>query len=404
MRLPLAGKWWGMAVLAAVLLRPAYTYSAEPFDAWLETVRAEAIAEGVRPETVADALGRVRQNPRVLVLDQRQPELLQPFWQYLDARVTPARGERARQMLEQHRDLLDRVQRLHGVQPRFLVAFWALESSFGEDTGNFDLIDALATLAHDGRRSAFFRGQLVALLQLIDRGDIGVTARGSWAGAMGQPQFMPTTYKDFAVDADGDGRRDLWRSLPDVFASAANYLAQSGWRPDETWGREVALPAEFDLALSGPEITLPLAEWQRLGVRLPDGADLPQAGIEASLLLPAGIGGGPALLIYPNFQVIMTWNRSLLYAVAVGHLADRMAGGPAFSAPRPVAEANLSRSDVLEVQVMLARLGFDAGSADGILGTKTRSALQSFQRSRALPADGFPSAPVIEHLRAVVSP
>ncbi len=374
------------------------------FQAWLAGVRQEARDAGVSERTIEAVLGPVTLSPRVISFDRRQPELLQSFWQYLDARVTPARIARGRQMLARHDALLAEVQQRYGVHPRFLVALWGLETDFGGETGEHDLAQSLATLAYDPRRSAFFTEQLLALLTIIDAGDVAVGARGSWAGAMGQMQFMPTTYRDAAVDGDGDGRRDLWRSLPDVMASAANYLARSGWRADETWGREVTLPPGFDLALSGPDLRRPLAEWQALGVRRADGSDLPTADLRASLLLPAGVDGGPALLVYDNFSVIMTWNRSLLYAIAVGHLADRLAGEPPFRANRPLYEDTLSRADLQEVQILLARLGFDAGQPDGVLGAKTRLALQSFQRTHDLPADGYPTIGVIERLRMVATP
>lgn len=397
------------AVLAAVLFSLATLPAAADtkpasFEQWLAGFRDQARAAGISEYTIAAALDGVRPLPRVLALDRQQPEFVQSFWQYIEARVTPGRVERGRQMLARHGPLLAEMERRFGVQPRVLVALWGMESDFGGDTGDVPLASALATLAHDTRRSAFFSDQLLAFLQIIEYGDVSAAARGSWAGAMGQVQFMPVTYRDFAVDGDSDGRRDLWRSLPDIMASAANYLTQSGWRAGETWGREVLLPAEFDLAAHGAEVRRPLSAWRALGVLRADGADLPNVDMEASLLLPAGLHRGPAFLVYRNFDVIMTWNRSLLYALAVGHLADRIAGDGPLRAPRPAFEDALTRSDLFEVQVMLTRLGYDTGQPDGVLGAKTRSALQSFQRARALPPDGYPSAGVIERLRFEATP
>jgi membrane-bound lytic murein transglycosylase B len=390
--------------LALALISPALADGeSADFLVWLDGMRARALADGVSERTVAATLGDIALSPRVLALDQRQPEFVQTFWRYLDARVTPARIERGQELLTRYATLLADIQQRFGVAPRFLVALWGMETDFGGDTGNFDVAQSLATLAFDGRRSALFTEQLLALLHLIDRGDVAVGARGSWAGAMGEVQFMPTTYRDYGVDEDGDGRCDLWGSLPDALASAANFLVRSGWHADETWGREVSLPPGFDLGTSGPEITRPLAQWQAMGVRRVDGGDLPAADMSAALLLPAGVTG-PALLVYNNFNVILNWNHSLLYAVAVGHLADRLIGEAPFAAARPPFEESLSRSDLMEVQVLLARLGFDAGQPDGVLGSKTRTALQSFQRSNDLPADGYPSAGVIERLRTVGTP
>lgn len=377
------------------------TIGGEGFAAWLAGVRAEAAKRGVSPATLDAALGGVRPLDRVIELDRRQPEFSQTFWQYLDKRVTAQRIERGREMLARHAGLLEATARRHGVQPRFIVAFWALESNFGDYTGNHPAAAALATLAFDERRGAFFREQLLALLQEMEDGDIPTDATGSWAGALGQPQFIPTTYRRHAVDGDGDGRRDLWGSLADVFGSAANYLAAAGWDDSRTWGREVRLPANFDLTQSGLETEKPLAEWRRLGVRGVDGEDLPAVDLSASLILPGGASGGPALLVYPNFRTIMAWNRSILYAVAVGHLADRLDGGQPFRAVPPANEVALSRSELIEIQGLLGRLGFEVGEADGIVGPKTRRAIMDFQQEARLPADGYPDVPLLNTIRRI---
>ncbi|MBL8660356.1 MAG: lytic murein transglycosylase [Rhodospirillales bacterium] len=373
----------------------------DDFANWLAEVRGEAARRGVSATLADAALSGITPLDRVLELDRRQPEFSQTFWQYLDKRVTEQRIERGRQMLTEHADLLEATARRHGVQPRFIVAFWALESNFGDYTGNDPAVAAIATLAYDKRRSSFFREQLLALLEEMDDGDIPLHATGSWAGALGQTQFIPTTYRRYAVDADGDGRRDLWGSLADVFASTANYLAAAGWDDRRTWGREVSLPAKFDLTLSGLETEKPLAEWQRLGVRGADGQDLPAVDLTASLILPGGLAGGPALLVYPNFRTIMAWNRSILYAVAVGHLSDRLAGGDAFRTPPPENEVALSRADLIEIQSRLGRLGFDIGEADGIVGPQTRRAIMNFQQEARLPADGYPGVALLDTIRRV---
>lgn len=317
----------------------------------------------------------------------------------MDARVTSARIERGRALLVEHAQLLAAVQGRYHVQPRFIVAFWGLESSYGENNGDFPLVAAVATLAWDARRSDFFRQQLLDLLQMIAQGDVSADAEGSWAGAFGQVQFIPSTFRAYAVDFDGDGRRDLWNSLPDIFASAANYLSSIGWDGESTWGREVVLPIGFDYSLSGLERERPLSEWSALGVGTVDGSALPSANVRASLLLPGGINGGPAFLVYRNFRKIMNWNNSLLYAVSVGHLADRLVGGPAFATPRLQDEVPMSRAETIEMQERLERLGFDTGGADGRVGPKTRDAIMGFQQRVALPADGYPTVALLDQLR-----
>jgi membrane-bound lytic murein transglycosylase B len=372
---------------------------AEAFSSWLDGVRQEARAKGISESTLHEALDDLQPIPRVIELDRRQPEFTQTFWRYLDARVTEGRIERGRMLLELHAELLDSIEKQYGVQPRFLVAFWGLETNFGDYLGSFPVVGSLATLAHDPRRSEFFRSELLAALSIIDDGNISAAEMiGSWAGAMGQPQFMPSTFVRFAVDADADGRRDIWHSLPDVFASAANFLAKSGWRGDETWGREVRLPAGFDLELTGLEVEKTLAAWQILGVRKANGDDLPRVDMKGSLILPAG-HAGPAFLVYSNYRTILQWNRSDLYAIAVGHLADRIAGKGPLVATRPDSEQRLSRNQVEKMQELLSARGFDPGSIDGVIGSQTRQAIKEFQRTAKLPADGHPTPELLELLQ-----
>lgn len=386
-------------LLPLIALLPAPVAASLPFHQWMEEFRREARAHGIDNATFEAALAGIQPVPRVIELDRRQPEFRQTFWQYLDQRVTPQRIARGQELLMRHRDLLNDVERRYGVQPRFLVAFWGLESNFGDSTGDFPLFASLATLAYDNRRSVFFREQLLAALELVQHGDLSATATSSWAGAIGQPQFIPTTYRDYAVDFSGDGRRDLRNSLPDVFASAANYLAKARWQGNRSWGREVRLPPGFNYSLSGLNTKKTLAEWNRLGVRQTDGTELPPADMRGSIILPGGADGGPALLVYDNFHAIMSWNRSILYAVAVGHLADRLAGQGPFIATRRHGETALSRQDVMEIQHILSRLGYDTGGVDGLVGEKTRESIRSFQQQASLRADGHPSQELLERLR-----
>jgi membrane-bound lytic murein transglycosylase B len=370
----------------------------ENFSTWLEELRQEARSKGISNTTISEALDGLEPIPRVIELDRRQPEFTQTFWRYLDARVSEKRIARGKVLLNTHKELLKSIEMRYGVQPRFLVAFWGLETNFGDYLGSFPVIGSLATLAHDPRRSDFFRSELLAALSIIDGGHIhAANMLGSWAGAMGQPQFMPSTFVRFAVDGDGDGRKDIWHTLPDVFSSAANFLSESGWQGDRTWGREVKIPAGFDLDLTGKDVQKSLAAWQALGVRRITGADLPRVDIKGSIILPAG-HDGPAFMAYSNFRTILRWNRSDFYAIAVGHLADRIAGKKPFLTTRPAAEMPLSRDQAMRIQELLTARGYDPGPIDGVIGSQTRHAIKEFQRTAKLPADGFPSPGLLEVL------
>lgn len=380
-------------------VHPALPAATSDFDTWLTTLKKEAAARGITKNTISKAFTGIKPIERVLELDRQQPEFTLTFWKYLDGRVTDQRIERGRQLLQEHADLLHSIEKKYGVQPRFLVAFWGLETNFGDYLGSFPVIASLATLAFDPRRSDFFRDELFAALKILDEGHIDVAAmRGSWAGAMGQPQFMPTTFIHNAVDEDGDGRKDIWHSLADVFGSAANYLSRSGWDNRRTWGREVLLPDNFDISQADLNNKKKLNEWQKMGVRRIDGRDLPAVDMDASLLVPAGYTG-PAFLVYSNYEAILTWNRSQFYAIAVGHLADRLADASPLKSKRPENEKPLRRSELKEIQQRLTERGFDPGPADGVIGSRTRDALKSYQISKGIPADGYPSFEILEKLR-----
>ena len=295
---------------------------AESFTQWREGVRKEALSLGISAATFEAAFADVEPIPRIIELDRSQPEVTLSFAQYVERVVPESRVAKGRKLLAEHRDLLEPIGREYGVPPRFIVALWGIETNFGQYLGGFPVIAALATLAYDGRRSAYFRQELLNALRILEDGHITTDAMmGSWAGAMGQSQFMPSSFVRYAVDHDGDGKRDIWGTQGDVFASAANYLAQAGWRAGETWGRHVALPAGFDHALTGLEVKKTLAEWQALGLRRADGSELPKAAISGSVVLPGG-EGGPAYLVYDNYRTIMRWNRSFYFATSVGLLAD----------------------------------------------------------------------------------
>jgi membrane-bound lytic murein transglycosylase B len=297
------------------------------FYSFLNRVGREAAAQGVRSSTVDLALRYAQYLPHVIELDRHQPEQLLTFNQYLQKTVSPQRIENARRALYDNWGLLETVHRRYGVDPRVIVALWGMESDFGKITGNYLVLASLATLGYDGRRGSYFRGELISALRIIDAGNVGPgNMNGSWAGAMGQCQFMPSTFLRYAVDYDGDGRRDIWNDRADVLASIANFLGHLGWRDGESWGAQVLLPPGFDARWSGLEQRRPIVEWSRMGVRSLDARPLAGAEIEASLVMPDG-AEGPALLVYDNFRTIMRWNKSTYFAGAVGYLADTMAGG-----------------------------------------------------------------------------
>lgn len=374
--------------------------NSQSFDVWLVELKAEAAAKGVSAATLDAALMGVEPIPRVIELDRAQPEFTWTFRDYMTKLVNDDRVAKGKRMLAENAKLLGAVGKKYGIEPRFLVAFWGLETDFGRFAeGSFSTIAALATLAYDGRRSAFFREQLLAALKILDQDHIAPEKmKGSWAGAMGHFQFIPTTFAAYAQDWDGDGRRDIWTNRGDAYASAANYLTKSGWNNAETWGREVVLPKGFDFNLSGLEVTKPLADWQKLGVRRVGGAALPQADVSASVVTPSG-AKGPAFLVYGNFRTIMIWNRSIYYALAVGHLADRFQGMPRLATLGPEGSRGLTFTEGQELQQRLTALGFDTGGVDGVVGPKSREAIRNFQRQGGLIPDGYPSMELLERVR-----
>ncbi|WP_313505636.1 lytic murein transglycosylase [Stutzerimonas kunmingensis] len=367
------------------------------FSQWREQFRAEALAGGISAATFDQAFAGVQPDPAVIEADRSQPEFTRPVWQYLEGAISPQRVRSGRRLLNEHAATLDQIEARYGVDRETLVAVWGLESSFGQIMGDKSVIRSLATLAHEGRRPAFAKSQLIAALEILQHGDVEPQRmRGSWAGAMGQTQFIPTTYNTHAVDFDGDGKRDIWNSSADALASAAHYLQASGWKQGKAWGFEVELPEGFDYALADTEIRKPLAEWRRLGLR-----NLPgdQEEASASLLLPAG-HRGPAFLIMDNFRAILRYNNSSAYALAIGLLAENFQGKGEVSGSWPRGEQPLSRSERLELQERLVAQGFDPGTPDGIIGANTRKAIRGFQQRLGWPADGHPTQELLGRLRA----
>lgn len=370
----------------------------QTFAEWREQLRAEAFSLGISEETLLAIDDLEAPLERVLELDDAQPEFIQTFTRYLSLRITPLQINRGQALLRQYAVLLEEVRQSYGVQPHYLVSFWAIESNYGRATGGFSVLQALATLAFDPRRADFFRTELLTALKIIDDGHIAVeNMSGSWAGAMGQLQFLPSVFARYGIDGDNDGKIDIWNSLPDIFHSAANFLSQSGWRGDERWGREVLLPSNFDFSLTGTRTRKPLQEWNDLGIIQINGLPIPVANMQASVILPAG-AGGPAFLTYANFRATMVYNPSTFYALTVGHLADRYTGGAAIQR-MPENEQAMSVVDVQALQELLNAAGFDSGEPDGRVGSRTRAAVRAYQQNMELPMDGYASLKLLEALR-----
>ena len=398
----------GFTPAATGLAQPAPTpadllgATGEPyFIAWLSEFYQRALAAGVPRPLLDHELSGLSSDPRITALDARQPEFARPVSTYIENTVSDARvatGRQKRVSIPQ----FGAIEKTYGVPRDILIAVWAMESNFGALQGDFDIIRCLATLAAAGRRRDWAEGELLAALKIIGDGDAPRSKlRGSWAGAMGQTQFLPSTYLSSAVDGDGDGRRDIWGSAPDALASAANLLVKGGWRRGESWAREVILPAGFDYGLSENAKQVP--EWWRTkGARRADGTAWSPADAiaPATLLLPSG-ASGPAFLALPNHFAVRTYNNSIAYALAVGLLADRFAGAAALRTPWPK-ETPLSLTDRLDAQTALIKLGFNPGAPDGAIGLMTRQALRAWQRSKGLPADGYLSVEMVARLRKAV--
>jgi membrane-bound lytic murein transglycosylase B len=318
-----------LAVLLGAVAPGTASASSDGFEAWLEGFEAEALERGISSQTLQAALDGVEPIPRVIELDRKQPKSPRDFCGYLDRRLTDTRIARGRRVWKEHQALLEQITAEYGVPSRYLVALWGLETNFGDYLGDFPVIASLVTLAYDSRRGDAFREQVVAALRIVDEGHHDPQGmKGSWAGATGQVQLMPTSFLEYAVDYDADGRKDVWTSLPDALATAANYLRQSGWRSGETWGRQVQLPEALRRDAALLRRSRPLAEWQKSGVRRIDGGELPVADIRGSIVLPIR-KPDPAFLVYRNYRTFLVWNNSTFFAISVGALADEIAGaGP----------------------------------------------------------------------------
>lgn len=392
------------AVLLAISLTcqaqsEAFSPSEKDFQIWVTDFKKQAQNKGISKSTLDQAFKKVTLNEKVLETDKKQPEFTKTFFDYFDRAVSDSRVKNGQKNYLANKALLDQVTKKYGVPGRFIVAFWGLETNYGSYTGKLPIIQSLATLAYDPRRSKFFTTQLMSALTILDRGDVPLSEmKGSWAGAMGQCQFMPSYYVQYAVDGDGDGKINLWDSLPDVFYSAGNFLNHLGWVKEENWGREVALPKRFNYALADNKTQRSLAEWKKMGITLADGRVLPNEDMQAKLLLVSDYKG-PAFLVYNNFKVIKRWNNADKYAVSVGHLADRIIQRPPLSKQKPKNDKAISYAQIKEIQTLLNALGYSVGKPDGVVGSKTRNALRDFQTKHKIPADGFASVAMLKKLQ-----
>ncbi|MBA2590015.1 MAG: lytic murein transglycosylase [Alphaproteobacteria bacterium] len=368
------------------------------FDAFLDAARISALGQGITAATFDSATAGIRPIASIATANANQPEFSKQVWSYLDSAVSARRVKDAQMMLARYGDSLARIEASSGVPKEILVAVWGMETDYGADNGSMNLFAALATLAYDGSRADFARPEFFAALKIYQEQHYPVSQMvSSWAGAFGQTQFTPTTFLKYAADGDGDGRIDLWQSAPDALASAARLLAGQGWQHGQPWGFEVKLPAGFAYEDADAENQKPLSEWRARGIRMVGGAALPGGGDSAAIYLPAG-AHGPAFLLFSNFNVILKYNNAASYALAVGLLADRMAGGAPVKHSWPRDERALSRAERFSFQADLNKAGFECGAPDGVLGRKTRSALRQYQKTHGLAADGFPTASLLDAL------
>jgi membrane-bound lytic murein transglycosylase B len=358
----------------------------------------DAKARGVSRSAFEASFAGWEPSSKVMELTKKQPEFTQTVAQYIGKRITEAQVQRGRAMRNEWSKTLGVVSQRYGVQPELILAIWGMETNFGGFMGGTNTIAALATLTYGGYRSDYFRKELLTALKIVSDGHVKPRDMvGSWAGAMGHTQFMPSSFMHYAVDYNGDGHKDIWNSIPDALASTANYMREHGWRPGETWGYEIKLPRNFDYSRAWSGEKHSLGEWQSMGVTRVNGKAFPRAGDIARLYLPAG-GNGPAFLLLPNFDAIKKYNNSDSYALAVGHLADRIIGGGTFAQAWPDDTA-LSRSQRAEVQSLLLRKGYQIGSPDGVIGPKTRAAIMQWQASAGLIPDGHASGRLLSALK-----
>ena len=388
-----------LLAVPAVIGLPHRAEAAQTFAQWIERFWSTARAVGIKRETYDLAFKGMTPDPKVIEAANFQPEYKKPIGEYVDRVVSDKRVTGGKQKLEENKALLDILEKRYGVDRTIIVAIWGVESNYGTQPGDMNVIRSLATLAYYNTKASFARQQLITALKILQRGDISVEAmNGSWAGAMGHTQFIPTTYQAYAVDYDGDGRRNIWSDVPDALASTASYLKHSNWQAGQTWGYEVTLPKGLNPKKYSERTLKSLGEWQKLGIRRVNGEAFPRPGDKAGLYAPAGTAG-PVFLVLNNFRSILRYNNATSYALGVGHLADRLKGYGPFVHPWPTDENHLSLDQRVELQRLLVAKGLLVGDTDGIIGPATLEAVKTFQRGKGMPVDGFPSRTILEMLR-----
>jgi membrane-bound lytic murein transglycosylase B len=389
-----------LAATTALFAGPAAAQS--DFQECLQTIRGEALKQGVPAQVIDTAFRNLTPDQKVIDLDSRQPEFSLTYGRYMANAITPERITRGQQKLAQWRGLLTDLEREYGIPPQYIMAFWGVETNYGSFMGDFSALRSVATLACMTKRRAFFSNETVQALRILASNHMTTQQmKGSWAGAMGNMQFMPSTFTRWAVDRDGNARIDIWNSLPDAFASAANFLRGIGFKPGLPAADEVTLPQNFPLDQADTTVDKPVRAWAAMGVKRAGNRPLPASDEPASIILPAG-WRGPAFILYPNFKAVMNWNRSTLYALSVAMLAQQIAGGSPVMQPPPGDDEPLSRNTVIDLQTRLARLGLYTDEADGLLGPKTRSAVRLFQKQAGMPPDGHPTPDMVARLQQQV--
>jgi membrane-bound lytic murein transglycosylase B len=386
-----------LRIFCLVFLTTSVFANSHSFEEFLDQVRKTATEQGVSKSTIDKAFFELTPRPSAIASDKAQAEFNQNFWHYVNKRVSKVRLNNGKDTLKKNASLLTKTSEKYGVPAYVIVAFLGLESNYGNYMGSESLIRSLATLAYDKRRSKFFTRELIAVLKLMDKKTIPFDATGSWAGAMGAVQFMPTNVIAYGIDANNDGKVDLWNEKADIYASAANFLNKLGWKKGEKWGREALIPKNFDYQLTGLNNEKTVNEWAALGVRRGNNSNLPKSNFKASLIVPMG-HRGPAFLVYRNFDAIMGWNRSILYALSVAYLSDRLNGNAKLSA-KTIDEPLLSKEDIMQIQNTLNLLGYDTGTPDGMAGSKTRKATRKFQSDIGLTADGYVGYELFQQLQ-----
>ncbi len=372
------------------------------FAAFVQSFRATAIAAGIKPGTYDRSMAGVMRDPDVEKANLQQPEFNRPIWSYLDVAVSPQRVANGVAGLQANETALLNIESRYGVPKEILVAIWGMESNYGQLMGGYSIFNALATLAYAGPRAGYARRELIDAMKMEEKESYQpVNMTSSWAGAFGHTQFIPSAFLQYAEDGDGDGKIDLWNSAPDALASTANLLLSEGWQRGQPWGYEVKLPANFPYEDAELDQTKPVSQWSKLGVTLPSGAALPSGDLAGAIIVPAG-ARGPAFLVFDNFRVVMKYNNSLSYALAVCYLADQIRGGPQIAAAWPRDEQMLTRDQRIRFQTDLKALGYDPGDIDGLLGRRVRAALRQYQKAKGLVADGFATVELLDRLDADV--